>query len=113
MFSIPGSIHSPLSKGCHRLLREGAKLVERATDVLEELGLAVARTSDAPASNAGEEGIGSQRAVVRALGGDPCDLDTLIERTRLAADAVAATLVELELDGQVAALLGGRWQRVA
>lgn len=113
VFAIPGSIHSPFSRGCHRLIREGAKLVETAQDVLDELGIDGIATAppqsdapDAPASSA-------HRAVVVALGGDPCDLDTLIARTHLAADAVAATLVELELDGQVAALPGGRWQRVA
>jgi DNA processing protein len=110
VFAIPGSIHSPLAKGCHRLIREGAKLVETAQDVLDELkipGLAVAPT---PAANDPER---PRHAVITALGGDPCDLDTLIARTRIGPDALAAALVELELEGEVAALPGGRWQRVA
>jgi DNA processing protein len=114
VFAIPGSIHSPFSRGCHRLIREGAKLVETAQDVLDELALdgirSTAPSGDTPSKDLPSSSI--HRAVVAALGGDPCDLDTLIARTQLAADALAATLVELELDGRVAALPGGRWQRV-
>jgi DNA processing protein len=114
VFAIPGSIHSPFSRGCHRLIREGAKLVETAQDVLDELQLEGIHS--APPSGelamAHVPALPIHRAVVAALGGDPCDLDTLISRTELAADALAATLVELELDGRVAALPGGRWQRI-
>jgi DNA processing protein len=114
VFAIPGSIHSPFSRGCHRLIREGAKLVETAQDVLDELAVdgirSVQPSGDTPSNDIPSSSI--HRAVVAALGGDPCDLDTLILRTQLAADALAATLVELELDGRVAALPGGRWQRV-
>ena len=111
VFAIPGSIHSPFSKGCHKLIREGAKLVETAQDVLDEL--AVEGLRRAPDAATSEVPLESHRAIVTALGGDPCDLDTLIARTHLTADALAAALVELELDGPVAALPGGRWQRVA
>jgi DNA processing protein len=110
VFAIPGSIHSPFSKGCHRLIREGAKLVETAQDVLDELGISV--PAAAPAAG-GSEGEQPRDAVIEALGGDPCDLDVLIARTRMGPDALAAALVELELEGQVAALPGGRWQRIA
>jgi DNA processing protein len=108
VFAIPGSIHSPLAKGCHRLIRDGAKLVEVAQDVLDELRLpGLARAGDASAERSVRHG-----TLIEALGGDPCDLDTLIARTHLPADALNAALVELELDGEVAALPGGRWQRV-
>jgi DNA processing protein len=109
-FAIPGSIHSPVSKGCHRLIREGAKLVETAQDILDELRLEGVAPAVAPP--APDAPLPSHGAIVTALGGDPCDLDTLIARTRLAADELTAALVELELDGHVAALPGGRWQRV-
>ena len=112
VFAIPGSIHSPLSKGCHRLIRDGAKLVETVADVLDELGLDSIRAPAGKGDIAEHEGIGSHRAIVRALGGDPCDLDTLVARTRLPAEDVTAALVELEIEGHVAALPGGRWQRL-
>jgi DNA processing protein len=111
VFAIPGSIHSPFSKGCHKLLREGAKLVETAQDVLDELKLPGLKP--APAQAAAGDAEVPHPAIIEALGGDPCDLDTLIARTRIGPDALAAALVELELEGHVAALPGGKWQRVA
>jgi DNA processing protein len=110
VFAIPGSIHSPFSKGCHKLIREGAKLVETAQDVLDELRIPGLRPAPADPAAAGPS---AHHAVVAALGSDPCDIDTLVARTRKTPDSLAAALVELELDGQVAALPGGRWQRVA
>ena len=110
MFAIPGSIHSPFSKGCHKLIREGAKLVETAQDVLDELRIPGLRPAPADPTKAGPS---AHHAIVAALGSDPCDIDTLVARTRKSPESLAAALVELELDGQVAALPGGRWQRVA
>jgi len=106
VFAIPGSIHSPLSKGCHKLIREGAKLVETAQDILEELGLV-----PAPALQSAETAPMSDSAVLAALGNDPADVDTLVARSGLGADAVVAELVELELADRVTPLPGGRWQR--
>lgn len=114
VFAIPGSIHSTLSKGCHKLIRQGAKLVETAQDILEELGMGLADTSAdkemtvvaTPADTTAEA------MLLRALGGDPAGIDTLIERTGLRSDVVMATLTRLELDGQVATMPGGRWQRM-
>lgn len=108
VFAIPGSIHSPLAKGCHKLIREGAKLVETAQDILEELGMAgvsarnLQSTTGAPIS---------ESALLVALSDDPVDIDALVARTGLAAPAVTAELTELELAGIVASLPGGRWQR--
>jgi DNA processing protein len=111
VFAIPGSIHSPFSKGCHRLIKDGAKLVETAQDVLEELGLAPARASDrAWAGTPAPDGDAAR--VLAALGHDPADVDLLAERTGLDASAIAVALVELELAGQVAQLPGGAFQRV-
>jgi DNA processing protein len=112
VFAIPGSIHSPFSKGCHRLIKEGAKLVETAQDVLEELGLAPAGASARPGAGTEPAADGDTARVLAALGHDPVDVDTLAERTGLAASAIVVALVELELRGQVAPLPGGAFQRV-
>ncbi len=111
VFAIPGSIHSTLSKGCHKLIKQGAKLVESAQDVLEELGwtgtLADTR-SDVPrvAEDAAEA------ALLAALGHDPCDVDTLAARSNLTAETLLAMLLQLELNGRIAALPGNRYQRL-
>ncbi|MEO8755326.1 MAG: DNA-processing protein DprA [Casimicrobiaceae bacterium] len=107
VFAIPGSIHSPLAKGCHKLIREGAKLVETAQDILEEMGM-VAKA--VPLQSAAAAPM-SESALLAALADDPVDIDALAERTGLPAHAVTAELTELELAGIVAALPGGRWQR--
>lgn len=107
VFALPGSIHSPLSKGCHALIKQGAKLVESAQDILEELGVA-ARASARPRADAEPE-----HELLRHLGHDPCDVDTLCGRSGLTADRVSAMLLELELAGKVERLPGGRFQRVA
>jgi DNA processing protein len=108
VFAIPGSIHSPLAKGCHALIKQGAKLVESATDVLEELRLAQpgARSDAEQASIPGAAG-----ALLAALGHDPCDRDTLAARAGLSAAEVSALLTQLELDGAIATLPGGLYQR--
>ena len=109
VFAIPGSIHSPLSKGCHRLIKQGAKLVDDARDVLEELALAAPPAAvPAPAGT----GMPQEEKVLVALAFDPCDLDTLAGRCGLTPQALSAILLELELDGQVAMLPGGRYQRL-
>jgi len=104
VFAIPGSIHSPLAKGCHKLIREGAKLVETAQHVLEELGMA------APLDPA-RAGPTSDSPLLAALSDDPADVDTLVARTGGTADAIAAELTELEIAGIVARIAGGQWQR--
>ena len=109
VFAVPGSIHSPFSKGPHKLIREGAKLVETAQDVLEDLGLAPPARADTDDTE--DDDTGPQAAVLRAMGHDPVDLDQLIARTSMTAQNLAAALTTLELDGRVAAQAGGRWQR--
>lgn len=108
VFAIPGSIHSPQSKGCHALIKQGAKLVESARDILEELRWEniVNPAAIAPVPEAETD------PVLIGLGRDPCDLDTLIGRTGLAADALLARLLPLELDGRIVPLPGGRYQRL-
>jgi DNA processing protein len=113
VFALPGSIHSPFSKGGHRLIREGAKLVETAKDILDELSIAATPAPNAVAARPREITDADARAVVDALGHDPADVDTLVARTGLAAATVIAALTALELDRDVASLPGGLWQRVA
>jgi DNA processing protein len=107
VFAIPGSIHSPVARGCHKLIRQGAKLVETANDVLEELGQFETIDSPDTASVANDENL-----VLAALGHDPCGLDQLVERTGLGADQLLGELLTLELAGQLACLPGNRYQRL-
>ncbi len=111
VFAIPGSIHSPLARGCHRLIRDGAKLVESAQDVLEEL-----RIEPRPVNLSAREPKGQpapeMTQLLSALGHDPVDADTLCERTGLEAGALIAALLELELAQQVERLPGNRYQRL-
>ena len=109
VFAVPGSIHSTLSKGCHLLIKQGAKLVESAQDVLEELG--GTPTPAAPAEPSLPEDAGAQ-LLLRHIGFDPCHVDALVARSGLPADKVAAFLTQLEIEGFVAALPGGKYQRV-
>ena len=112
VFAIPGSIHAPQAKGCHALLRQGAKLVETAADVLEELQgikLPAAQISKAQAAIKPE----AEHPLLQALGHGPMTLETLSERTGWDAAQLQAQLMELELDGQVARLPGGLYQRLA
>ena len=108
VFAIPGSIHSPLAKGCHRLIKDGAKLAETADDILGELKLPHAMNVERTPS----ESSGESHPVLAHLGFDPCDFDTLAARSGVAADALAALLTQWEIEGVVEALPGGRYQRV-
>jgi DNA processing protein len=116
VFAIPGSIHSPQSRGCHALIRQGAKLVETAQDIVEELGVLVV-AADAVDAGSRDSPVPAARpddpadAVMRALGHDPVTLDALISRCGWPAAELSAKLLELELDGQLARLPGGLFQR--
>jgi DNA processing protein len=132
VFAIPGSIHSPLSRGCHQLIRQGAKLVESAQDILEEL-----RWTSAPAVTATraavtvaaaaadvDEKVGAsetaanaaeaaqQAQILALLGHAPCDLDTLAARSGLTPAHLLAILLPMELAGKIAQLPGGFYQRL-
>ncbi|HET9734663.1 MAG TPA: DNA-processing protein DprA, partial [Burkholderiales bacterium] len=111
VFALPGSIHSPLSKGTHALIKQGAKLVESAEDVLSELNafrrIASASTR-APTAEADAAG-----NVLPHMGFDPIDLDSLCLRAGLPVEQVSAELLRLELAGRVAALPGSRYQRLS
>ncbi len=112
VFAIPGSIHSPQARGCHALIKQGAKLVDSAADIVEELaplGPAARAPAHQPAAPAPPE---RKDPVLDALGHDPIDLDTLVDRTGRSAAELSARLLELELLGHVARLPGQRFQRV-
>lgn len=121
VFAIPGSIHSPQSRGCHALIRQGAKLVETAQDVLEELrGPAAAAPTpaapapaSAPAPSAATAPSDRHAALLQALGADPVGLDALQARTGWDTPQLQALLLELELQGQLGRLPGGLFQRLA
>ncbi|MGE0079801.1 MAG: DNA-processing protein DprA [Thiohalomonadaceae bacterium] len=114
VFAIPGSIHNPLARGCHRLIREGAKLVETAGDILEELApqlraaLAEAETTDVPAAVELEP---AARRLLESLDQAPTAVDLLVERSGLTADTVSSILLVLELQGYVASAPGGHYIR--
>lgn len=107
VYAVPGSIHSPLAKGCHALIKQGAKLVECAEDVLSELGAVVA--SDTSHVTPGVTDV----PMLDYMGYDPCNVDTLCERSGLTPEKVSAILLQLELDGRVMSLPGGGYQRVS
>lgn len=110
VFAMPGSVHSPLARGCHALIHEGAKLVENARDVLDELRLPEAALT--PARAAGPPAT-SDDVLLAHLGFEPIDIDTLCSNCGLTPDVVSAMLLKLELEGEVAMLPGSRFQRLA
>jgi DNA processing protein len=125
VFALPGSIHNPLAKGCHRLIRDGARLVETAAEVIEALGpaalaqgaglrarLEATRTApehESPARTQDPD----YASLLASLGDEPASLDELADRTGLAPAALSSMLLLLELEGVVAPAVNGRWQRLA
>ena len=112
VFAIPGSIHSPQARGCHALIKQGAKLVETAQDVLEELRWGHVAPTSAP-TREGADASAGQHDLLAIMGFDPCGLDDLVGRSGLTADALSVMLLHLELDGHIASLPGSRYQRLA
>ena len=117
VFAIPGSIHSPQSRGCHALIKQGAKLVEVAQDVLEELhfpSVAANAMQSGGFSTADDAAVSpSAGPLLAALGYDAVSLDALQARTGLDTAGLQSQLLELELGGHVARLPGGLFQRLA
>jgi len=119
VFAIPGSIHSPLSKGCHELIKQGAKLVESAQDILDEINIAPKLDTrgrsgeglrEAPADGDLKDG---EAGLLQVLGYDPVHIDILAQRTGWDAAALGAGLLHLELDGVIEQLPGAQYRRVA
>lgn len=115
VFALPGSIHSPLARGCHALIRQGAKLVETAEHVLEELGPLARVTSPTPkvASRREVPDLAPlERRLFKCIDHDPAHMDALIDRSGLTADIVSSILLQLELRGLVLVGPGG-YQRAS
>jgi DNA processing protein len=119
VFALPGSVANPLARGCHRLIRDGAALVEDVAEIVAALRPAAlpaaAARATQPAASVGFSGAPLDRAgkiLLNACGFEPVDLDTLVERTGLSAAAVASTLLLLELSGEIESCPGGRYCRV-
>jgi DNA processing protein len=118
VFAIPGSIHATQAKGCHALIKQGAKLVECAQDILEELGTTLPAAS-APLSVADEPiatrkfgEFGIDDGLLESVGFDPIGLDALQARTGLDTAHLQAQLMTLELQSKIARLPGGLFQRL-
>ncbi|MBC7945526.1 MAG: DNA-protecting protein DprA [Burkholderiales bacterium] len=112
VFAIPGSIHSPHSKGCHWLIKQGAKLVECADDILQELNWR--GRSTLPSTPTLPPSLGAEaETVLRHMGFDPCTIDTLCRRSGIGAETLSAILLTLELDGLVSSFPGGLYQRIS
>jgi len=126
VFAIPGSVHNPLARGCHRLIRDGAKLVETAAEVAEELRPLAGQLAQALAELLTDEGARALDSAARAphmkldpeyerlleaVGFDPTPVDEIIHRSQLTTAAVSSMLLMLELEGHVAAHPGGRYSR--
>jgi DNA processing protein len=119
VFAIPGSIHNPLARGCHELLRQGAKLVESGADILSELKIPFTKqevtwaTSEAPTAGVVSPELDKDYEILLdALGFEPASIDTLVERTGLPSSNLASMLLILELEGRVGLHAGGRFTRV-
>jgi DNA processing protein len=120
VFAVPGSILNPLSRGCHALIKSGAKLAETAADILAELNFSaffandLAQAADASPRLRRTSGMDKDHKILLdALGFDPVDLDILVVRTGFKPEAVSSMMLILELEGHVQAAPGGRYSRVA
>lgn len=118
VFAIPGTIHSPFSKGCHQLIKQGAKLVDDANDILVELQWRTTAVSATfrPDANPSTDDPGNENdadPILTAMGYDAVSIDALLERVTLPADQIIARMTELEIDGVIAPLPGGRYQRLS
>jgi len=131
VFAVPGSVHNPMARGCHRLIREGAKLVETVAEVLEDLGPMAAglglalcnRLQElhddevdtrriAPDPKTAPESMPHSARLLQAMGYDPVGFDALVTRSGLTAAAISSMLTTLELEGEVAMLAGNCYQRI-
>jgi len=115
VFALPGSIHNPLAKGCHRLIKQGAKLVETAADIAEELGPMVGALRQTLQQPSVEQPVPVNREFVpllQVMGFDPVDIDLLVERSGLTADVISSMLLRMELDGIVESAPSGTYQRI-
>jgi DNA processing protein len=116
VFAIPGSIHSPMSKGCHQLIKQGAKLVDCLQDITEELNLSRSKPSEPISGHDIDSGYPTGSAagnvILGTMGYDPITLDNLVTLSGLTVSDVSSMLMLLELEGKVASLTGGQYQKI-
>ncbi|MBE9515392.1 MAG: DNA-protecting protein DprA [Proteobacteria bacterium] len=115
VFAIPGSIDSPQSKGCHMLLKTGAKMVETLSDITEELGAIASFTLQTQAAEKAAPKVdipAIYAPLLGAMGHEPASVDLLIERTGLTADVISSMLLQMELQQLVSQCSGGRYMRL-
>jgi DNA processing protein len=113
VFAIPGSIHNPQARGCHQLIREGAKLVDQVSDIIEELGsllgfIAQQQENESSDIQLDQEAIG----LLEAIGYDPVSADALVERSGLTIDKLSSMLLSLELSNLIQSAPGGCFVRI-
>ncbi len=112
VFAVPGSIHNPQARGCNSLIRQGAKLVETAADIFEELGGFAASLQEELKSNcavSGPELDSEYKRVLQSVGHEPTAVDTVVQRSGLTTDAVCSMLLVLELQGLIASTSSGHY----
>ncbi len=116
VFAIPGSIHSPMSKGCHQLIKQGAKLVDCLQDIVEDLGLNTLSLNnfsiDNDTSSTTNIPSASNNPLLILMGFEPTTLENLVRLSSLTVSEVSSMLMLLELEGRVASLTGGQYQKI-
>jgi len=117
VFAIPGSIHNPMAHGCHQLIRQGARLVENADDIVSELAPLVAGLAETPAApqstEAPTELDQDYVRLLECMGFDPTSADELAQKSALTIEQVSSMLLILELNGEVESLPGGKFSRLS
>ncbi len=110
VFAIPGSIHNPLARGCHRLIRDGAKLVETAKDILDEIGVLIQAPSINSVDSLNKEAVDLDpklKRILAQIGYEVTAMDVIISRSGLTASELSSMLLSLELEGYVHSIPGG------
>ena len=110
VFAIPGSIHSPLAKGCHQLIKQGAKLVDSLQDIVEELNLS--KAVSAPVAEENSPTNQDQQMLLDAMAYDAISIETLVQLTGLTVSTLSSMLTLLELEGRITGLAGGQYQQI-
>ena len=110
VFAIPGSIHSPLAKGCHQLIKQGAKLVDSLQDIVEELNLSKAVST--PLAEANSPTNQDQQKLLDAMAYEPISIESLVQLTGLTVSTLSSMLTLLELEGRITGLAGGQYQQI-
>ena len=112
VFAIPGSIHSPVAKGCHQLIKQGAKLVENTDDILEELKNVLTNVSPLGLMAGDKLNACEPNTVLDSMGFDPVNFETILTVSGLTSEALSAMLMMMELEGKITTLSGGNYQRL-